>query len=226
MIETREQSYQKAGLFEQIVAFHLHRNATILDAGCGNGEFSITQDFKKEAAKIVGVDVDQQALENNPYLDIAVVSSVENINLDDNYFDIIISRALFEHLRNPQTAIAEFARVLKPGGKAIIQTYNIYSPAMFASAILPLKFRRWLKEKTIEKPEGTYPTYYRFNSKRKIEIITEQTGLTIEEFVRYGEKPDFWKNGFLNRFFVFLDKASDKKMFNFLKPALIVVIKK
>ncbi len=213
-------------LFEIFIAKALTKDTVVLDAGCGNGEFSVTSMLRAKVNKIVGIDTDKTSLESNPDLDVRVVASVENMPLENNGFDLVISRALIEHLRNPAAAILEFARVLKPGGKAVLQTYNIYSPVMFASAILPLDLRKWIKDKVLRKPEGTYPTLYRCNSKRKFMRISKQAELEIVRFQRYGDKPDYWKHRFLNSFFIRFDKLADFQPFNFLKPELLIVLKK
>lgn len=216
----------KINLFEKAVLAALKDGAIVLDAGCGDGEFCITHKLRDRAGKIVGVDVDSRALARNPNVDERVIASVEEIPLEDNYFDLVISRGLIEHLENPQAAISEFARVLKPGGRAVILTYNIYSPVMFTSAILPLGPRKWLKGKTIENPEDTYPTHYYCNSKRKMTSAARHYGLEIEDFVRYGDRPGFWKFGFLNFFFVSFDRLTDLGFLNFLKPELLVTFRK
>ncbi len=41
---------------------------------------------------------------------------VENLSFSDDYFDLIMSNDVFEHVPNPAKAFSECARVLKPGG--------------------------------------------------------------------------------------------------------------
>src|SRR5262245_55407291 len=42
----------------------------------------------------------------------------------DQSFDVLITTEVVEHLPDPQRAVAEFARVLRPGGTAIVSTVN------------------------------------------------------------------------------------------------------
>lgn len=49
-----------------------------------------------------------------------VPGSVLNTNLPDNSFDIAIARLVFEHISQPEIAIKEAWRILKPGGKLIL----------------------------------------------------------------------------------------------------------
>jgi len=49
------------------------------------------------------------------------VGSVENIPIEDNKFDVIITQEVLEHVKNPWKAMSEIQRVLKKGGLAYIQ---------------------------------------------------------------------------------------------------------
>jgi len=46
---------------------------------------------------------------------------VTDINYEDNYFDLILCNHVLEHIPNDRKAMQELHRVLKPGGKAILQ---------------------------------------------------------------------------------------------------------
>jgi len=48
--------------------------------------------------------------------------SVDDIRSEGNRFDAVIATELLEHLREPQRAIDEFHRILKPGGVCILST--------------------------------------------------------------------------------------------------------
>ncbi len=53
---------------------------------------------------------------------IDVVNSAEKIPFKPGSFDLVISQAVFEHLPNPFQSANEIFRVLKPGGKVLIDT--------------------------------------------------------------------------------------------------------
>jgi len=54
-----------------------------------------------------------------------VIADVEwGLPFRNDIFDIVYSRFLFEHLRNPGFVLKEMARVMKPGGKLILITDN------------------------------------------------------------------------------------------------------
>ena len=51
---------------------------------------------------------------------IDIVCDIVNIPEPDDSFDVILCSEVFEHLPDPLTALDEFSRLLKPGGKLII----------------------------------------------------------------------------------------------------------
>ncbi|MBW4605279.1 MAG: class I SAM-dependent methyltransferase [Calothrix sp. FI2-JRJ7] len=103
---------------------------TVLDVGCGTGEFEslILRDNPKQ--HITGVDISEQMLlvaKNkfiansnlypNIYFQIARASSLPFAN---HSFDIIVSASAFHFFDDPVAALAEMKRVLKPDGKVFI----------------------------------------------------------------------------------------------------------
>ncbi len=92
----------------------------LLDVGCGPGTITNIGFYNKakEKYKIYGIDF----LENNIKLikqrfslGIFLKGKAEKLPYENNYFDIVISHHLLEHVKNPQTVIKEMARVSKKG---------------------------------------------------------------------------------------------------------------
>lgn len=46
---------------------------------------------------------------------------IHDLKFDDNRFDLVVCISILEHVPNPQKAIAELNRVLKPGGEVWVQ---------------------------------------------------------------------------------------------------------
>ena len=69
---------------------------------------------------------------------VSLACDAHQLPFADSSVDCIISTSVFEHLRTPEKAAAEIARVLKPGGEAYIEV-----PWMYEVHGVPLDFQRW-----------------------------------------------------------------------------------
>ncbi len=85
-----------------------------LDVGCGRKPYEKT--FFAGAGKYIGLDY----LTDRSTPD--VVGSATDIPLGDAGFDTIVSTEVLEHVPDPQKALREMYRVLKPGGYLILST--------------------------------------------------------------------------------------------------------
>ena len=103
---------------------HLRPGISVLDCGCGPG--TITRDIAQRIApgRVVGLDFNADqiavAMADAKAQGIANVEfrqgSVYAAPFEDSSLDAVFSHALIEHLKEPVKAVAEFRRVLKPGG--------------------------------------------------------------------------------------------------------------
>jgi ubiquinone/menaquinone biosynthesis C-methylase UbiE len=97
--------------------------AVLLDAGCGQGRsFRLLRDAFAPA-RIIGVDADPQSLECSRRealqagIDAEMVASdCAAIQRPDASVDVVFCHQTFHHLVEQEKALAEFWRVLKPGG--------------------------------------------------------------------------------------------------------------
>lgn len=103
----------------------------VLDVGAGPGFFSIL--MASAGHKVTAVDVTAGMLEhakNNGKsygLDISCVQIFgEQLPFEEKYFDLIVNRNVTWNIENPQEAINEWSRVLKPGGRAVYFDANWY----------------------------------------------------------------------------------------------------
>lgn len=103
---------------------HLEPNMRLLDCGCGPG--SITCGLARQLLKGSVTGVDSELSQVELAVERARKSEIENVEFSvasayrlpfpDASFDAVFSHALFEHLSEPTSALAEFYRVLVPGG--------------------------------------------------------------------------------------------------------------
>ena len=111
------------------------KNMRILDIGCGPGFFSIM--MAQHGYQVTGIDYSEQmlmhALENAKDIIPDIADSItfrkmdaQNLEFEDNSFDVILSRNLTWGLEHPVKAYQEWLRVLCPGGKILNFDGNHY----------------------------------------------------------------------------------------------------
>ncbi len=99
---------------------------TVLDIGCGTGEFERLLLVEHPTQLIVGVDISEKMLEIaqqkcHPYPNISFQkASASALPFGDRSFDIIVSASALHYFDDPIAALTEMKRVLKPEGEIVI----------------------------------------------------------------------------------------------------------
>ncbi|SOQ05828.1 methyltransferase [Pseudomonas syringae pv. persicae] len=95
----------------------------LLDAGCGQGKSFQHLSKVFAPSKLIGVDADPDSLEMSRLeaqargIDVELIGSdCAALHLPDASVDVLFCHQTFHHLVEQQQALAEFYRVLKPGG--------------------------------------------------------------------------------------------------------------
>jgi ubiquinone/menaquinone biosynthesis C-methylase UbiE len=116
----------------------LEAGAKVLDCGCGVGHVAIRG--AQRGLRVTAIDIVDRHLEkarNN--VRAANVSDKVKVDkcdyhdlsrYDDGSFDGLYTIETFVHATHPETALTEFARVLKPGGHAVFYEYDHVAPEM------------------------------------------------------------------------------------------------
>ncbi len=101
-------------LFE---VFKAYASGKLLDIGCGVKPYKVILSHHIE----IHVGLDHSATPHK-LTEVDLVGTAYHIPADTDSFDTVICTDVLEHLEEPQLAIAEAHRVLKPGGTAIYTT--------------------------------------------------------------------------------------------------------
>jgi ubiquinone/menaquinone biosynthesis C-methylase UbiE len=100
--------------------------ARVLEAGCGTG--LILKEIAPLAKSAVGLDLSPGMLRKARARGLRVVhGSVTDLPFGDASFDLAYSFKVLAHVERIERAMAEMARVVKPGGHVIAEFYNPWS---------------------------------------------------------------------------------------------------
>lgn len=105
------------------------RGLDILDLGCGEGELSFML-AERGAKSVIGIDAiadriasGKRRLAETPgvkTIDFRLAADTRTIGLPDASVDLIVCFDVLEHIMDYEPVIAEWARVLRPGGRVFI----------------------------------------------------------------------------------------------------------
>jgi SAM-dependent methyltransferase len=98
----------------------------LLDVGCGNGWSSYV--FAERGFESTGVDLNSAAFEPPLLPNLKLQEgSVLGLPFAACSFDVVSSYQMLEHVPNPETALREMLRVVRPGGTVSIVSPNLLS---------------------------------------------------------------------------------------------------
>ncbi len=103
--------------------------ARILEVGCGRGIALAALARLRRPARLVGVDIDPEALADGARRTATAPIPIELIRTDvralpfpDGAFDVVIDFGTCYHVARADRAVAEIARVLREGGRFLTET--------------------------------------------------------------------------------------------------------
>ncbi len=151
----------------------------VLDAGCGRGDPDLPSLHR--AGLYLGCDVDYDGLRVNRLAHARLYCPLDRLPLADASVDCIVAKWVLEHLDAPGTVFAEWARVLRPGGRLCVLTPNAYSLFTLVSRVLSLGIKQRFKRAVFGlHEEDTFPTWYRANTRTALHRHLGAAGLHAE----------------------------------------------
>jgi SAM-dependent methyltransferase len=104
----------------------LARDRQVLEVGCGTG--LIMRGIADEAASLFGVDISPGMLQPARERGLDVIQgSAEALPVADESVDLVYSFKVLAHVPDIRRALSEILRVLRPGGRMVVDFYNTIS---------------------------------------------------------------------------------------------------
>jgi len=108
----------------------------VLDVGCGTGNYTI--ELARQGADVIGIDNSEDMLAwarqkvkgERLKVDFQVADAA-HLPFSNSSLDIVISNGLLCFLKEPERALIEMHRVLKPRGRLVVGVLNRWSPWAF-----------------------------------------------------------------------------------------------
>jgi ubiquinone/menaquinone biosynthesis C-methylase UbiE len=173
-------------LEKEIDLLGLKPGMRVLDAGCGTGVVTRRIAVKVSPGEVYGVDMDPLFIEEAKKLAVKEKASnitynlgnIDDLEFDDDVFDLSYSRLVLMHVEDPVKTVAEMVRVTKKGG--IIAISDQDDGGIIVYPELPKMLQMFSKYGSLAKMRGED----RFIG-RKLFSIMEQAGLSSIEVIPF-----------------------------------------
>jgi len=142
---------RQAAVLDCVDAANLSAEARVLEIGCGAGHLTIR--LAERGLRVDAIDASpamveaaaSRALEKGLREQVTVeVADVHALPFEPSHFDLIVAVGVIPWLHSPQAAVAEMARVLRPGAQLVVTADNRARLSSFTDpramlALSPLK---------------------------------------------------------------------------------------
>jgi SAM-dependent methyltransferase len=211
---------------DEVVSSLCRPTDVLLDAGCGS-TLALLERYAPKVAVAIGIDLGMpgRALHGAEHV---VCGDLGHIPLDRESVDVIVSRSVVEHLDFPDAVFAEFARVLRRGGKLVFTTPNKYYYSCLFAWMTPERLKQWYFATVFgEDAYDHFPVRYRANTPARLRAIARASGLTIAHLEAIEHYPYYLMfSPMLFRLGIVYDRVVERLGADILKSTWLVVMEK
>jgi ubiquinone/menaquinone biosynthesis C-methylase UbiE len=137
------------------LGYRFRGDESLLDSGCGDG--GVARLLRERVGTVVAIDIERQATwQDGPRLTFCVADA-EELPYEDGAFDLVHSKDSLHHMDSPERALAEYRRVLKPGGTALIVEANRYNPIFYPHMTLALGHQHFTRPRFRSLVRAVFP---------------------------------------------------------------------
>lgn len=191
--------FERFALYHRVTLDNLRRflpeekEAPVLDAGGGTGIWSM--ELAKMGYRVVLTDISLGMLEKagEKVKKLGLKGRVEIVPSDircmpfpDNCFSMVLCQGdALSYCGDPRSAVAEFARVVKPGGRVIASVDNRAAALEWLKDKSPEAVRRLLETGDVAMPQGREEFCYTIHAFTPGELreLFESNGLSVERII-------------------------------------------
>ncbi len=158
-----------------LIEQNINSKSILLNIGCGHS--ILLKDIYQKTKENYGIEPDVNSIQKNQIMQDIKQGYAHDLPFADNYFDIVVSTWVLEHIDQAQESMNEIYRVLKPGGKFIFLTPNKNNYVVMMIRLIPDCLHDFLNRKLYNRQEGdTFPVRYKMNTQKEIKALASKAG--------------------------------------------------
>jgi SAM-dependent methyltransferase len=156
---------------------------TVLDVGAGK-QWHFPPSLKSGNMNLIGFDIDDAEMAANALLDQKICGDAcKGLGVPDQSVDLIMGRAVIEHLHDNASFLRSANRALREDGHLIVTFASRHAPFAILNQMLPRRVSRWLLSHLVPGSDGRlgFEAFYDRATLREFDQSLTDAGFEIEE---------------------------------------------